>query len=415
MATTLAPFMTPDGPATEPPKITSPSATEPETLPEETPPAGETPAGEGGSETPLEAQEDLSAPPQGLDVNSTRGQQIWADHRMLSQLEKPETEGGIGFKPNVDQIKGWAASDKSWANLKMDLQSGDPRAVGNVIQFISQLAPQSLPHIAGAISQINPELAQSLHNEAIGNEVQAILNLARQQSTQEGRDYWFQVANGLHYASNGKTLDPAELTKPYQPPSSKNPAANSLEERERRVAEQEQLQARRVVDGWYQSLMTERDQVMNAVIEPILKKSNLSPEIQALVGKELRQKVINSINDNSYLRDSQDLEIRRASTSGGDPRILQTCRERLLSLYQTQVHPVIEREARTLIRRSQPAAVAAARAADAKLSSAKGDTAPAGPPVPANPASASVGLPGRSKGETDQDYIFRVMGGILQQ
>lgn len=420
LASTLAPFMTPDGPATEPPRLNIPGT--------ESPAAAETPgqvqaeaAPEGSQEeeeTPeSESPEDLSAPPSGLDTNSTRGQMIWADHRMMAQLEKPEAEGGIGFKPSVDQIRGWMGSSRSWDNFTMDLQSGDPQKVGFVAQYLLQRAPESVPHLIDAIQQGNPDLAQSFHDQAIGKEVQAILNIARSQADQGAKDYWFQVANGLNYASTGRPLDAGEMAKPYQPPAKPGGPANSLEERERRVQAQERQALKATLDNWYGGLRTDIDSTMNAIIDPILAQTSLSPEIRAIVAKDLRERVMKSVDETSFLKDAQEMEFRRVGQSGGDARILQDAKARLIAIYQRQTQPVVAREAKILIRRSQPMAakVAAAAAADAKLSSMKGDTAPAGPPNPATPSNANGSLPARSRGETDIDWMNRVMGGIFRQ
>lgn len=412
LSQTLAPFLTPDGPATQPPTFTPPQ--DPQAPQAPVAEAPEIEAGAAGDAEEEEKPEDLDAPPGSIEVASTRGQEIWADHRLMAQLAKPPQEGGIGFKPTVDQIRGFMADHQSWTNLMLDLESGDPTAVRTAMQFLTQRAPAATPQLGAALREVAPDAYNSLYEEVIDQEVQSIVDMAREFSDEASRKYWFQVANGLAYIRNRQGLDPNILN---QPPSARGakPAANSLEERERRVQEAERRAQGAQIQSFFASAVQEREAILDSFVNPILDRTSLTPEIKAIVGRELKERVVKGIEANSSLASAVEVEIRRARQSGGDPNILQGVKQRLLGIYQQAAGPIIQREAKVLVRKANASTpqVAAAAKATAQLSNARGDVVPAGPPAASAPANPTQ-LPPRNKGENSTDWTFRALGGILQ-
>lgn len=103
--------------------------------------------------------------------SNPRGQKIWANHAEMARVSAPAEEGGIGFRPDADQIKQWHSAHTTMDRMMMDFTSGDPNTVKNFVDFwfgkdqqgraldgVGQIA-EKLPSL---LAESNPEVYQKI-------------------------------------------------------------------------------------------------------------------------------------------------------------------------------------------------------------------------------------------------------------
>lgn len=357
------------------------------------------------------------APAEALDPATSRGKQIWADHKLLRALEAPPEEGGIGYRPTLEQIRGMAEDAKAHNTLILDLQSQTPTHNIHAINWLLRTAPKAFLDLA---ANLPPDMLKLAREKVLADEIQGLLEIARRypdaDDTRKHRTYWFQVANGLHYAmTGGQALDPQVLLQAPKPPESE---AERLARRERAVAEREQAQARTKFEAWKAQAKTRREGAIRELVERVVQPVKASQEVKSLAVDAIVARTLDKLMGQTSLMDQVTILIRRAEASLDNDDALQGFGNQLTDLYVRGSQPIIRQEVAATLKLTTQTAAAAAAGDAAKAKQVQGDPTPAGSPnAPGGapqPGQENGKLRPRAKGENDQQYIQSVLGNLLR-
>lgn len=407
------PTSTSDLPAAPP----APAAPAPPPVPATTP----APAGEPALEFDLAAlglgDTPSDTPPEGsVDMATTRGQQIWADHKLMRALEAPPDKGGLGYRPTLEQLRAMALDAQAHNSLVLDLQSTEKSHNIAAINWLLRTAPQAFLDLA---ANLPPDMLKLARVRILGAEVENLLEVARRYPDDDQnrgwRKYWFEVANGLHYAATGgKVLDPQVLLRAPQPQES---AEDRLRRREEEVAQREQAQARQQFEAWKSGIFTRREQAIKDMVAQVIKPVKASDTVKALALDAIVSRTMAQLPKLAPVMDQVTTLLRRAEQSMANTDAVQAYGDQIVDLYIRAASPIIRQQVAESVKSTTGAEAAAAKAAAEKAKQVSGDPVPAGSPT-APGGAPQAGQPGqpraRQKGETDQEYIRSVISDRLR-
>lgn len=353
-----------------------------------------------------------------IDPATTRGKQIWADHKLVRALELSPEQGGLGYRPTLSQITDMAKDSRALNNLVMDLQAKDKTANIAAMNHLLQLAPTAFLDLA---QNLPPAMKEAARQRIVGEEVQALLEVARKfpetdEANKKYRQYWFQVANGLQYALTGKSLDPQVL---YQAPKPAETATESLQRREQEVAQREQAIEQRRFDSWKADTVTRREKSIRQMVELVVKPVKASPAVKALAVDAIVARTLDQLRGQTGLMDQVTMLLRKAETQLANDDAMAGLADQIVDLYIRGASPIIRRQVAESVKNSTDMAAVSAEADAAKAKQASsGDPTPAGSPTAPGGApqtgQSNGGVRAREKGETDQKYIQSVLGQVLR-
>lgn len=353
-----------------------------------------------------------------IDPATTRGKQIWADHKLVRALELPPDQGGLGYRPTLTQITDMAKDSRALNNLVMDLQAKDKTANIAAMNHLLQLAPTAFLDLA---QNLPPAMKEMARQRIVGEEVQALLEVARKfpetdEANKKYRQYWFQVANGLHYAlTGGKSLDPQVL---YQTPKPAETATENLQRREQELAQREQAIERQRFDSWKADTVARREKSIRQMVELVVKPVKASPTVKALAVDAIVARTLDQLRGQTGLMDQVTMLLRKAETQLANDDAMAGLADQIVDLYIRGASPIIRRQVAESVKNSTDMAAVTAEADAAKAKQASGDPTPAGSPTAPGGApqtgQSNGGVRAREKGETDQKYIQSVLGQVLR-
>lgn len=103
-----------------------------------------------------------------LRKSNPRFNRIYENHVEMARLAALPEEGGIGFKPEVEQVKQWHSSHANLDEMVQDFTSGSPQAAAKFVShwFNANDGYQNSAQVAAAIpevlAQVNPEAYQAV-------------------------------------------------------------------------------------------------------------------------------------------------------------------------------------------------------------------------------------------------------------
>lgn len=353
-----------------------------------------------------------------IDPATTRGKQIWADHKFMRALELPTDQGGIGYRPTLEQISAMAKDAQAMNNLVLDLQSSTKQHNIAAINWLLASAPDAFLDLA---RNLPPDMFKAARERVLENEIQSLLAVARKFPADDQnkvyRKYWFDVANGLYFAmTGGQSLDPQVLLQ--APPPAKS-EAERLQEREQSLAQREQAINRQKFEGWKAEVTTRRERAIRDMVELVVKPVQASPSVKALATDAIVARTLDQLRHQTALMDQVTILLRRAEGSLANEDALKSSADQIVDLYIRGASPIIRRQVAESIK-----STTAAAASTAVVDAAKAKQAASGDPTPAGSPTAPGGAPqagqagdklrAREKGETDQKYIQSVLASVLR-
>jgi len=354
-----------------------------------------------------------------IDPTTSRGKQIWADHKFMRALELPPDQGGIGYRPTLEQISAMAKDAQALANLVLDLQSGEKPHNIAAMNYLLRLAPQAFLDLS---KNLPPDMLKLARDRVLEDEIQNLLGVARKfpdtdDQNKTYRRFWFGVANGLYFTlTNGQSLDPQVL---LQAPPARETESDRLQAREQELAKREQAIARQRFEGWKAEVTTRRETAIREMVAQVVKPVQASESVKALATDAIVSRTLEQLRNQSALMDQVTILLRRAEANLGNDEALKSGADQIVELYIRGASPIIRRQVAESIKNTA-SSVAGAAAADA----AKARQASSGDPTPAGSPSAPGGAPQagqtdgklrpREKGETDQKYIQSVLANVLR-
>ena len=198
-----------------------------------------------------------------LDPNSTRGQKIWHAYKMVTDLIKPETEGGIGHEPTVEDIRNYHGDHLTLTQMLDDFEAQPETFLSGMAKVNPEAAAamiENLPTFLDRAAASDPHLAkaqEALYTQVNNATVDGLLDLAKS-STGDMQKFYFNLAKNLKYfVTGGKvTLQDTVLAEPLDPLANER---KQLQAREERLNAEDRARAERQWNGFKQEVFTGLD------------------------------------------------------------------------------------------------------------------------------------------------------------
>ncbi|NBW07812.1 MAG: hypothetical protein EBR82_07275 [Caulobacteraceae bacterium] len=125
---------------------------------------------------------------QQLLKTNPRFQRIYENHTQLSKLAAPPEEGGIGFRPDADQVREWHQAHATMDQMIRDFSTGTPDAMKNFVDFwvgkdasgaTMRGADQFAENFPVLLAQSNPEAYQKIGTHYGTNVVSTLTQMAQ--------------------------------------------------------------------------------------------------------------------------------------------------------------------------------------------------------------------------------------------
>lgn len=210
----------------------APAATEPnsqssdETLPAAA--GAETETSETVETDPLVEDQEFAQLTTAIDPQSTRGQQLWAEHQFVRQLRQAWDKGGLGHEATPEDLRSYYQAHLTQTQILNDVEMGNP----NFLAGFAFHKPESFASILTRVPEFlttgpggtDPRLVeamepvrQALSRATTESMVQEYLNTARQAATPEERKKWFDRANFISTDWLDKPLADSDLNVQKDP------------------------------------------------------------------------------------------------------------------------------------------------------------------------------------------------------
>lgn len=125
--------------------------------------------------------------------NNPRGQRIWESYSEMQRLASPPEEGGLGFKPDVDQIKTWQKAGSILDEMVLDFTSGTPQAAEKFVGHWFGVDEngqgyETAAQIAAAIPQVLQKVNPVAYKQIGSHFSTEIVDYLQSQASIPGRD-----------------------------------------------------------------------------------------------------------------------------------------------------------------------------------------------------------------------------------
>lgn len=322
--------------------------------------------------------------PSVFDLNTPRGQRIYAAHKFVKQLAAPPEQGGIGHEPTVDDIRQYHAAHLNFERFMGDL-GGDPKILAHNLYETDPNAVIGLATtLPDFIAERNPQAYEVLAKGVGERWINSIVDSARGMQDQKARDAWLYVAEGLkyHLSEGRERLDPNVMNQPAADPLAAR--EQQLRARETEIDRFNRQQHEQQIGGFHQTLIADTTTALTAEIEKQLApvKGKLPEAFYQGTIRDILTKVQNAVRGNTTAWNSIQVEMRKAGRVIGNPASEQAQRAAIVNRYVQFARPAISVErAEALKGFKVKVAVSAADAAKAAPAPAAGRPLPGGSPA----------------------------------
>ena len=248
--------------------------------------------------------------------SNPRFRRIYDNHADMAKLAALPEEGGIGFKPEVEQVKQWHSSHANLDEMMQDFTSGSPQAAAKFVShWFAQDGYQNSTQVAAAIpevlAQVNPEAYQAVGTH-YGN---AIINQLTQLAAAAGRspEDVARLNDAALLLSHVTGVNPNQQQQVAPAPANDEVAALRAEVQRLKYGTQQQAQGN-IREVFTQNL----DRVLGADADTAL--ASLKESTDPVVYKALRADMIREMRQvaisNPAIRQELDNSLKRMIRSG---------------------------------------------------------------------------------------------------
>ena len=328
-----------------------------------------------------------------------RGQRILENHSHMQRLAAPPEEGGLGFKPEVEEIKTWHQSSSVVKRMMEDFTSGDPAA--NFAQFWFGPTENGMPmqgaeQIASALpevlQQVNPQAYSRIgaHYDAkLVGEIQAMVASGQYSAEDSAR---LADAVKLVASIRGISASPQQA----QQPATGDPEVERLR---RENTELRSGQAQRVQSHIKQTVQTSLDEAISmdadAALAP-LKNSVKDPVMYNALKRDLVAEMKQRAQSNSGIREQINAHLREMYRTGSTAAI-----DRVRRLWRQGYADYLPTMRSSYLRAAGLTVMQKAAAEKTIMQQAQDKTAPTSGAGPTN----SAPVRGRQPNESASDYL----------
>lgn len=370
---------------------------------EETPAATEVAAPEAPM-TRRESEEEFTK----LRQSNPRFNRIYENHTKLSEFKRPPEEGGLGFVPEVDQVRNWHRAHSTIDQMTTDFTTADPAAVKNFAQYwfgadehgrtlpgVDKVA-ENLPVI---LAEVNPQAYQKIGSH-FGSAIVSQLSSMAAGGGYSAEDA-ARISDAVNIVAKVMGLPSHAVTEPTAPAPQQN------DELARLRAENEQLRTGRVQQNQGQvreTIQRNLDQVLERDADAALAPLKDVYKNDPLVFNALKAQMVNDIRKmaaaNPAIRSEISNEINRMVRSGSTDQMAGVIR-----LWRQAYAEQIPNTRKQYLKSAGFALTSKADGSRAIMQQAQEKTAP-------NPGSApgqSTSFTPRQQGEGDGDFMRRAI------
>lgn len=249
--------------------------------------------------------------------SNPRFRRIYDNHAEMAKLAAHPEEGGIGFKPEVEQVKQWHSSHANLDEMVNDFTSGSPQAAAKFVShwFNASDGYQNSTQVAAAIpevlAQVNPEAYQAVGNH-YGN---AIINQLTQLANAAGRspEDVARLNDAALLLSHVTGVKPTQQQQVAQAPANDEVAALRAEVQRLKYGTQQQAQGN-IREVFTQNL----DRVLGADADTAL--ATLKESTDPVVYKALKADMIREMRQvaisNPAIRQELENNLKRMTRAG---------------------------------------------------------------------------------------------------
>lgn len=436
-----AKLSTDSGPSQTEPAETIPeqAQVEPEPQQTETEPSVVDPADTTAPEPELADQEEID-PYADLDesgdqtaieafLKTPRGREVYANHKLVEQLAKPTTQGGIGHVPSVQQVKQYFKAHRDAVAMGTDFTSGDPARVANFFAHWfgadqnGQFRPSSmaaLQHLEPTLARIGPEAYERVAAPVLERYQKALVADWRAENKDpELKRALLVAAHVLHNRLNDEWLEAGKedaawgggATMPTTA-SPGRPGRAELDAEWQQLNQAKQASQRQLQNQWDAKLDQSETATLSSEIDKALKPladmRSKTPEMYEALKERMAKQIRTAVQADPELWNLYQAKVELARRTGNPAAI-----EGVMKEYLGLAGPVIREKRGPFLK---GAGVATRKQSDdrhAQLRSIASHTAPAnnGAPVRKSIAPASSPKPGESK----DDYMARRFAEAMQR
>lgn len=356
----------------------------------------------------------------GAFLSTERGRRMYADFKALRELEKPDSEGGIGFRPTAEDIVNFHRSYQQHSRFWDDFSSGDPQRQVSIIRELFTATPdgrrvdgadQLLATLPDVLVDADPQMYRQLATPVATHITNTMRQLALSATSDEDKARWVDAGNLVAH------LFGLQVGGERQQPESEE--VRQLRERLAQIEGTKQTEAQMAHQRSVQSAQGAFHKLMAMTLEADV-KSGLS-QIQDKADEvtygsylnDYRSKLGNHVRD--YLRnETVQRELKRAIDTAAQTQNrapLEAFVKRVRQSYTLKLNEIRKPYIEAVNRRVKTTADNAA----SKLQQAQQRTEPAqGGAAVASSVATSGSLPARNPGESQEDYIRRTVMQLAQ-
>lgn len=326
-----------------------------------------------------------------------RGQRIWENHSHMQKLAAPPEEGGIGFKPDVEEIKAWHEQSSTFKLMMDDVSSGDPEGKFSAFWFGQQGAAQIAANLPQVLSNVNPEAYAKIGQHYESKLLAEFQNLAgNPRYSEEDRA---RLADAAALIANVRQI-------PASPQTAQQPASgdSEIERLRREVHELRNGQTRQVAGSIKETVFNALDDAISrdadAALAPVrnsVKDPIMYDALKSKLVADMRQKA----QANSGIRNQINGHLQEMYRFGNTAAM-----EKVVRLWRQGYADSLPAMRSQYLKAVGMSVVSKAASDKAVMQQAQDKTSPSIGSAPSN----SVPVPGRQPGVSDRDHFRNLIG-----
>lgn len=295
----------------------------------------------------------------GLILQTSRGRRALEQWKEYRDIEKPFTEGGLGFKPSIDDLREMVQTKIAWEDMAEDFNSGDPNRVADFLSFWlgpdqeGQLKPgaehaaTNLPGLL-ASSPATVPLYNVMAHQFLNNYANYLYQMGEQESDKDKKEWAINTARGLDWHLNGTWRKDSGTGKPTPAETSRPNGTDPrlMEEIRRRDEEIRRLRESQN-SSFTTSLNSEIDNIIGRGVDEalaVVQKVYPEPVYNAVRADFLKQ--VRSHVESQPMFQREHARLQQQAFQSGDPMD----REAVLNRYRQQAGAAIKRHRQQFLR-----------------------------------------------------------------
>ena len=279
-------------------------------------------------------------PQQTLDtiLKTPRGKEIYQNHKIISEISKPVSEGGIGHVPSVEQFKEYYATYRDRVTMDHHLNSGDARGAQEFINFAfgkdrGQGVNVVAQNLAETLLANNPQAFQAASLPFVGRYVSGLWERFKSlpdARNEDGSLNWsadkydlYKAAQIAHRDLTGEFMKPSDIGLEPAQQGQPDPYANQKADLDRKLNEIRQWETNNrqsQVNNWNNKVSTDIGtqffSEIDKALAPVKSMHPQAPGIYSAARKNFHDSMIKAMQANTHAWDIYQTRLAEARQIG---------------------------------------------------------------------------------------------------